>query len=348
MTTATDQTESRRLAVLRRDSQADGHFVYAVLSTGIFCRPSCPSRRPRPDNLRLFDTPQEAIRAGYRPCLRCHPLDDTNPSAATVITLCRHIERSDSTPSLSELAALAGWSRHHLQRRFKALTGVTPYQYFQAIRRRRLGKALREPGSVTRAFLDAGFASGGHGYQHADRLIGMSPGSYKARGKGETLHFAIGECSLGQVLVASSERGVCAINLGDDPQQLLHELEERFANATLIPGDGPFNETVATVIGLIESPGTSPTLPLDIRGTAFQQQVWQALLAIPAGTTLSYQALAERIGKPGAARAVASACAANTLAVAIPCHRIVRNDGGLSGYRWGVERKRALLEREAH
>ena len=265
-----------------------------------------------------------------------------------VVAVCRHIEHADAEPTLEELALLAGVSSFYLQRLFKAQTGVTPKAYAQAHRARRVREALAsEEASVTAAFYDAGYSSSGRFYEQADAVLGMTPRDFKAGGAGHDIRFAVGQCTLGAVLVAASERGVCAILLGDEPELLVKDLQDRFKTARLIGADQYFEQWVAQVVGFIESPHLGLNLPLDIRGTAFQQRVWQALRRVPAGQTVSYAELAERIGAPRAVRAVAGACAANPLAVAIPFHRVVRHDGAISGYRWGVERKRNLLCREA-
>ena len=249
---------------------------------------------------------------------------------------------------MRELASAAGLSPYHFHRVFKAVTGVTPRAYAAAHRARRVRDQLARPDTtVTEAIYDAGYNSGGTFYATSDRLLGMTPTDYRAGGANTEIHFAVGECSLGSILVAQSRKGVCAILIGDDPDALARDLQDRFRNARLIGGDEGFDELVAKVVGFVEAPRLGLDLPLDVRGTAFQQRVWQALRAIPAGSTVSYEEIARRIGSPKAVRAVASACAANAIAVAIPCHRVVRNDGALSGYRWGVERKRALLARES-
>lgn len=332
-------------------------FVYGVVTTGIFCLPTCPSRRPRSENVRLFDNVSAALQNGYRPCRRCHPLgDNPSPTTTTVIALCRAIEAAEHKPTLAALSAQSGWSPSHLQRQFKAITGISPHQYGAAIRRRRVRQQLRDEQPLTHAAHLAGFDSSGHLHAAAGATLGMKPGQYRQAGKGLTLRVAIADSSLGSVLVAESEIGICAVAMGDDPDILLQDFEREFSGAELLPCDSAFDQRVAMVITLIDvplnaefqSPDTQvpPALPLDIRGTAFQEQVWAALRTIPAGQTLSYQALAEKLGRPTSARAVARACASNRLAVLVPCHRIVRADGGLSGYRWGVERKAALLGRE--
>jgi len=266
---------------------------------------------------------------------------------ATITDLCRFIEEAEQAPSLDELAARAGISAYHLHRLFKRITGVTPKAYAKAHRTERVRSGLHKNQAVTEAIYSAGFNSSSRYYEEAKQLLGMPTRQFRNKGKGSLIHFAVGQCSLGAILVARSELGICAISLGDEPNDLVIELQKNFAQATLIGGDSDFEQLVAKVIGFIEAPQLGLDLPLDIRGTAFQQRVWQALQKIPCGQTCSYTEIAELIGAPKAVRAVAGACAANVLAVAIPCHRVVRNDGNLSGYRWGVERKRALLDAES-
>lgn len=345
---ASVERDPRWAALVARDRTADGRFFYSVATTGIYCRPSCGARRPRPENVAFHATAADAARAGFRACRRCNPesAGSAERHAATIVSLCRFIEASEAAPSLAELAARAGLSVHYLHRLFKRATGLTPKAYAAAHRARRVREALDRRGSVTEAIYDAGYASSGRFYAEADRMLGMTPRRYRQGGAQTPIRFAIGECSLGAILVAASERGVCAILLGEDPDALARMLQDRFPNAELLGGDAAFEALVARVVGFVEAPALGLDLPLDIRGTAFQQRVWQALRAIPAGGTSSYAEIAARIGAPRASRAVAQACAANTLAVAIPCHRVVRSDGALSGYRWGVERKMALLERE--
>ncbi|MGH9373839.1 MAG: bifunctional DNA-binding transcriptional regulator/O6-methylguanine-DNA methyltransferase Ada, partial [Vicinamibacterales bacterium] len=333
-------------AVVARDRRADGAFYYSVDTTGVYCRPSCASRQANPKHVRFHRTPADAERAGFRPCRRCKP--DQPPleqvHAAKVAEICRVIETAEETPSLAALAKRAGLSSYHFHRVFKAVTGVTPRAYAAAHRTKRVHQELGKGSkTVTEAIYDAGFNSGGRFYETSDRLLGMTPTSYRAGGADTEIRFAIGECSLGSILVAQSAKGVCAILLGDDPEALVRDLQDRFTRATLVGGDAAFEQTVSRVIGFVEAPAVGLGLPLDVRGTAFQQRVWQALRDIPAGSTASYTAIAARIGAPNGARAVAQACGANALAVAIPCHRVVRTDGSLSGYRWGVDRKRRLL-----
>lgn len=345
-----DSDEAKWAAVLARDAAADDAFVYAVRTTGVYCRPTCASRRPRRENAEFHADAAAAERAGYRPCQRCRPQEPslTQRHAQSVAKACRLIETSDELPSLDELAQAAGLSRFHFHRVFKSVTGLTPKAYAVACRADRTRQALAQRETVTEAIYEAGFNSSGRFYASSNRMLGMTPQRYRAGGKGMEIRFALGECSLGTILVATSEKGICAISLGSDPERLLQEFQERFANANLVPGGKDFDAWVARVVGFVEAPGVGLSLPLDIRGTAFQQRVWHALTEIPVGTTISYAELAERIGSPKAVRAVARACASNTIALAIPCHRVVRSDGALSGYRWGVERKRALLERERY
>jgi AraC family transcriptional regulator, regulatory protein of adaptative response / methylated-DNA-[protein]-cysteine methyltransferase len=346
--TSRTEMDPRWAAVVARDRDADGTFYYSVKTTGVYCRPSCGARLAKPANVRFHRTSAEAERAGFRPCKRCKPTEPAlaKRHAAIVAQVCRVIESADSTPGLAALARKAGLSLHHFHRIFKAVTGLTPREYAAAHRARRVRDELRRRPTVTEAIYDAGFNSGGPFYASSDQLLGMTPTEYRAGGTHADIRFAVGECSLGSILVARSERGVCAILLGDDPDSLVRDLQDRFPRATLVGGDERFERLVASVVGFVEAPAVGLDLPLDVRGTAFQQRVWQALRAIPAGSTVSYSELAEKIGSRGSVRAVAQACAANPLAVAIPCHRVVRRDGSLSGYRWGIERKRALLERE--
>ncbi len=336
-------------SIVARDADADGRFWYSVLTTGVYCRPSCPSRMARPENVTIHATLAEAQATGYRPCRRCNPqgLSVAAENAALVVKACRLIEAAEDVPSLNELAEAAQLSPHYFHRLFKSVTGVTPRAYAMAHRAARVRQGLTTDRTVTQALHQAGFASSGRFYEAAPGMLGMSPGRYRAGAPGETLHFAIGQCSLGAILVASSAKGVVAILIGDDPDALARDLQDRFRHAQLVGADAGYEMLVAKAIGLVETPGTGLDLPLDIRGTSFQQKVWQALRQVPVGRTATYSQIAASIGAPGSVRAVAGACAANPLAIAIPCHRVVRTDGSLSGYRWGVERKRALIEREA-
>ena len=335
--------------ILARDKSADGQLWYSVSTTGVYCRASCPSRIANPANVQLHDSLESARATGFRPCKRCKPEDASSEveTAALVAKACRIIEQSEQEPSLNELARAIGQSPGYFHRVFKATTGLTPKDYAAARRAKEVRQQLTSGNTVTEAIYNAGFNSSGRFYDKSAGILGMKPSNYRAGGANEELRFAIGQASLGAILVASSSRGVAAILLGDDPQELVRSLQDRFPKASLIGADRDYETLIAHVVGLVESPGIGANLPLDIRGTVFQQRVWQALQQIPAGQTVTYAEIARRIGSPKAVRAVAGACAANHLAVAIPCHRVVRADGSLSGYAWGVERKRALLGREA-
>lgn len=349
-TRTADITQDPRWArIVARDKAADGRFWYSVATTGVYCRPSCPSRRANPKNVRLHASIAAAEAAGFRACRRCNPggLSIDAANAALVAKACRLIDSAAEAPTLAQLAAAVELSPHHFHRLFRKITGLTPRGYAAAGRAARLRAGLPGAATVTAAFHDAGFSSNGRFYEAAAGVLGMRPAHYRAGGANEVLRFAVGQCSLGAVLVASSERGIAAIELGDDPAALLRGLEDRFPKAQLIGGDAGYERLVAQVVGLVETPAQAFDLPLDVRGTAFQQRVWQALRQIPPGHIASYADIAARIGAPRAVRAVAGACAANGLAVAIPCHRVVRLDGGLSGYRWGVQRKRELIARES-
>lgn len=345
-----DVNDPRWQAVLARDAAADEAFVYGVRTTGVYCRASSPSRLPRLENVEFFDTAEQAEAAGYRPSRR-RATDQRHLAeqhAAQVTRACQLIEAAEAEPSLKQLAAHVGMSPYHFHRVFKAATGLTPKAYANARRAHKVRQQLTQPGTITDALYEAGYNSNSRFYEASNALLGMTPGDYRAGGSNASIRFAIAQCSLGALLVAQSARGVCAILLGEDPEALLHDLQDTFPKAELIGADAAFEQLVAKVVGFIEAPALGLDLPLDLRGTAFQQRVWQALRSIPAGSTASYADIAQRIGAPKAVRAVAQACAANSLAVAVPCHRVVRSDGNLSGYRWGVERKQALLDREKH
>jgi len=342
------ENDPRWQAVLAREPAADGRFFYAVKTTGIYCRPSCPARTAKPENVQFHLTREEAESAGFRPCLRCKPdqLSLHKQHADKVTEICRLLETAETEPSLAELAAIAGLSSFHFHRIFKAITGLTPKAYAAAQRNNRIRKQLTKSQSVTAAIYDAGYNANSRFYEQSPQLLGMTPSDYRTGGANSRIRFALGECSLGSILVAASEIGICSIALGDDPEYLIRELQDRFPKTELIGGDSEFEQWVAKVVGFVEAPAIGLDLPLDMRGTTFQQRVWQALRQIPVGEKVSYTEIAQRIGAPKAVRAVAGACAANTLAVAIPCHRVVRSDGSLSGYRWGVECKAELLRRE--
>ncbi|WP_455918516.1 bifunctional DNA-binding transcriptional regulator/O6-methylguanine-DNA methyltransferase Ada [Ensifer canadensis] len=341
--------DPRWVAIVSRDKASDGHFWYSVTTTGVYCRPSCPSRIANPKNVQLHDTLEGAKATGFRPCRRCNPdgpsSDEAN--AAIVVRACRLIEDSDEELALGDLAAAVGKSQSYFHRLFKAAIGLTPKDYAAAHRAAKVRRGLEAGNSVTEAIYEAGFNSSGRFYENSTDILGMTPARYRAGGADEEIRFAVGQTSLGAILVASSRKGVASILLGDDPEALVRDLQDRFPKAELIGADADYEALVAQVVGFAEAPGIGLDLPFDVRGTAFQQRVWQALQEIPVGRTVSYAEIARRIGQPKAVRAVAGACAANSLAVVIPCHRVVRNDGALSGYAWGVERKRALLDREA-
>lgn len=348
-------TDDRWDAICRRDASADGAFLYAVQTTGVFCKPSCPSRQAKRAHVVCFASAQAALEADFRACARCRP---TGPSAAErdaarVAALCAHIDAclddDRPSPTLAELAEVAGLSATYLQKMFKRVMGISPHAYARARRAEHARQALDTQPSVTAAIYEAGFSSSGRFYAQADEALGMTPTAWRAGGAGEEIWHAIDPCALGLVIVAMTARGVCAVLLGDDPQALREDLQARFPHARHLPADAGHAARVAQVIALIDAPTPEAhaALPLDLRGTAFQRRVWQALTRVAPGETTTYSQLAAAIEAPRAARAVAGACAANPIAVAVPCHRVVRADGSLSGYRWGVERKRALLAREA-
>lgn len=340
---------ARWQAVLAHEADALPAFFYAVTTTGIYCRPDCPSRRPLAKNVTFFDTTQDAEDAGYRACKRCRPKQVSREAMMfkKITTACREIESAEEEPNLETLAQSSGMSVFHFHRLFKAETGVTPKSYARAHRMKKVRESLsNDEVSVTVAMYDAGFSSSSRFYETAIQALGMTPSIYKKGGKDVRILFAVGECSLGSILVACSQKGVCAILLGDTAEELLEDLQSRFSKAKLIGGDGSFETLVARVVGFVDAPKIGLKLPLDVQGTAFQERVWQALRDIPAGDTVSYGDIANTIGAPKSYRAVAQACGANNLAVAIPCHRVVRSDGGLSGYRWGIDRKRSLLALE--
>ena len=341
--------DPRWARIVARDKSADSQFWFSIATTGIYCRPSCSSRTANPKNVQIHDTLEEARATGFRPCLRCKPEGPTleAENAALVAKACRLIEESEEEPSLEALAEAVDRSPGYFHRLFKAATGLTPKDYAAAQRAQKVRQELAAGSSVAQAMYGAGFNSSGRFYEKSTEMLGMTPSQYRAGGAEEEIRFAVGQTTLGAILVASSGKGVAAILLGDDPDELVRDLQDRFPKARLVGADQDYEALVAQVVGLIELPGIGLDLPLDVRGTVFQQRVWQALRQIPVGETVSYAEIARRIGSPTAVRAVAGACAANNLAVAIPCHRVVRNDGALSGYAWGVERKRTLLDREA-
>jgi AraC family transcriptional regulator of adaptative response/methylated-DNA-[protein]-cysteine methyltransferase len=343
------QTEPRYATIIARDALADGAFFYAVKTTGVYCRPSCAARPPRPENVSFYTTCAEAEAAGFRPCKRCKP--NQKPRAETeadaVARACRMIESAEEPPALAALAAASGLSPFHFHRIFKTVTGVTPKAYAAAHRDARVKAALRDSASVTEAIYDAGYNSSARFYAAAESRLGMKPKTFRAGGAGEIICSALAPCAFGVVLVAATAKGICAISLGTDGEALEAALLARFPNAVFGTPEPNFAATVQRVAALVAAPGQGLSLPLDIRGTAFQQRVWAELTKIPPGQTATYTQIAARIGAPNAVRAVGSACAANPLAVAIPCHRALRKGGALAGYRWGLATKRKLLESEA-
>jgi AraC family transcriptional regulator of adaptative response/methylated-DNA-[protein]-cysteine methyltransferase len=348
--TKKDTSDARRwAAILARDRYADGTFVFSVKSTGVYCRPSCPARRAKRENVAFHDTMVDAEKAGFRACKRCRP-DEASLSARRadiVEAACRALEESEAPLSLDELARASGLSRFHFHRIFKDAVGLTPKAYALAQRRMNIRRELQRSPSVTGAIYDSGFGSSARFYSDAPDALGMSPTAFRAGGKGEVLTVAFGGSELGAILVAASAKGIAAILIGDDRDRLTSDLRDIFPNAEFAKGDRTYAKTVARVIGLVEAPQPQVDLPLDIRGTAFQPRVWAALRSIPLGETATYRDLARQIGHPTAVRAVARACASNPLAIVVPCHRVVRADGNMAGYRWGVERKRLLIERES-
>ena len=341
--------DDRWTAVLARDAAADGEFVYAVKTTGVYCGPTSSARLPKRENVEFFASAAAAEAAGYRASRRASA--DQAASAAhradMVARACRLIDEAEVQPSLEQMASEAGLSTFHFHRVFKAEIGLTPKAYASASRARRLRGELGDSATITDAIYGAGFNSNSRFYEASTTLLGMSAKEYRDGGSNAEIRFAVGQCSLGAILVAQSQRGICAILLGDDPDALVKDLQDQFKKAKIIGGDESFEQLIAQVVGFVEQPALGLNLPLDVRGTAFQERVWMALREIPPGVRVSYAQVAERIGSPRAVRAVAQACGANSLAVAIPCHRVVRRDGDISGYRWGVERKRELLTREA-
>lgn len=339
--------DDRWQSVVDRDADADGQFVFAVQTTGIFCRPSCRAKHALRKNVSFFADARQALAAGFRPCKRCQPDKDSahQHRLEKIAHACQLLEQ-ESPLTLDELAQQVAMSPYHLHRLFKATTGMTPKAWQQSWRARRLRDALAKGVPVTQAILNAGFPDSSSYYRKADQTLGMTAKQFRKGGDNVSVRYTLADCSLGRCLVAESERGICAILLGDDDATLVADLHELFPAAQDVSADADFQQRVREVIAAINARDAPLSLPLDIRGTAFQQQVWQALRAIPCGETMSYQQLASAIGKPKAVRAVASACGANKLAIVIPCHRVIRGDGALSGYRWGIARKAQLLQRE--
>jgi AraC family transcriptional regulator of adaptative response/methylated-DNA-[protein]-cysteine methyltransferase len=338
-------------AVEGRDARLDGLFVYAVRSTGVYCRPSCPSRRPRRDRALFFAGPDAAEAGGFRACRRCRPRAESarDPQLELAVRACRAIEaREEGAPSLADLAAELGVSPHHLQRTFKSLTGVTPHQYAAALRARRLKSLLRAGEGVAAALYEAGYGSSSRLYEASDAQLGMTPATYRRGGRGMEIRYALLACPLGRLLVAATARGVCAVELGDDDETLAAALAAEYPAARIERGDGEFTGWVRPIAEYLAGgrEGRGLDLPLDVQATAFELRVWEALRRIPYGETRTYGEVAAALGAPRAARAVARACAANPAALVTPCHRVVRADGAPGGYRWGEARKRALLEME--
>jgi len=325
-----------------RDRTMDGRFVVAVKTTRIYCKPSCPARRPRRENIELMADGAAARAAGYRPCLRCRP-DEVGRDRAAIDRALAILARAETPPALAELAAAVGYAPHHFQRLFTRDVGVSPAAYARALRARRLGDALERSERITDAIYDAGYEAPSRAYADAQDRLGMSPSAWRRGGEGAVIHYAVAESSLGPMLVAATEKGLCRIAFDEDEAAL----RARFPKATILPGDAGFAALVAEVVALVDDPGRATHLPVDVAGTAFQQAVWAALRAIPPGETRSYADIAAAVGKPGAVRAAGSACGGNNLAVLIPCHRVVRSDGGLGGYAYGPARKEALLARES-
>lgn len=344
-----DSEDARWLAVESRDAGADGEFVFGVITTGVFCRPSCRARHPLRQNVRFYSTAHAALSAGFRPCKRYQP--DKAPlhqqRAERIRKACELMDACEEAITLDKLAQEMAMSPYHFHRLFKSVTGVTPKAWQTARRNQRLRAALAEGDAVTPALYQAGFGSGSSYYRDADGALGMTAKQFRRGGNQLSLRYAMVDCHVGRCLVAQSSRGICAVLLGDDDAQLDGQLAALFPHAERHRAGEDFNETLEQVVACIHAPDSRFALPLDIQGTLFQQQVWNALRAIPAGETVSYQTLAAKVGKPNAVRAVASACGANRLAIIVPCHRVIRGDGQLSGYRWGVARKAALLDYEA-
>jgi AraC family transcriptional regulator of adaptative response/methylated-DNA-[protein]-cysteine methyltransferase len=335
-------------AVLARDAREDGAFVYAVRSTGIYCRASCPSRRPRRDRVTFFGSGKAAEQAGFRACRRCRPdaIPAADPWVEKIRRACEYLARAEGHPSLASLAARIGGSAYHLQRNFKRLVGLTPRQYAEACRLGRVKRRLRTGGAVTAAMLDAGYGSSSRFYERAVPKLGMLPAVYRRGGTGMSMQYAIVDSALGRLLVAATDRGVCAVAIGESDGEMTRDLAREYPAASIVAGGAPFTAWTNEILSRLAGRRPRVDLPLHVQATAFQWQVWQALAAIPYGETRTYGEIAAAIGRPRAVRAVARACATNPVAVAIPCHRVVAASGALSGYRWGVERKKALLARE--
>ena len=330
---------------MARDARQDGRFVFAVRTTGVYCRPSCPSRRPRRDSVEFFTTPNAAERAGYRACLRCKPTQ-VSEQAQYVARARQILDNAEAPVTLPELSKRIGLSPFHLQRMFKRATGLSPREYQSARRMQHVKSGLRKGDDVTTALYDAGFGSPSRLYEKAPQQLGMTPGTYRRGGVGAVITFAIAPTPLGRLLVAATERGLCSVRFGENAAELERDLRNEFHAAELHRDDGGMKKYVEPLQAVIRGENTTIDLPLDVRATAFQMKVWEKLRQIPRGETRSYGEIARSIGKPEAVRAVAHACASNPVALAVPCHRVIRNTGDLAGYRWGLERKKKLLDRE--
>lgn len=339
---------SRWQAIVQRNPQADNIFVYGVITTGIYCRPTCSSRMPNQENVHFFDNWQIAEEAGFRPCKRCTPQTDSAPNTAVdaVAQACKLIEETEQELSLNQLADAVGLSAYYFHRIFKKTVGVTPKQYTMEKRLNRVRSNLQQSSTVTKAVYEAGYESGSRFYEAVTTSLGMKPSDYQKGGEGISIRYAIVQSYLGWVLIAATEQGVCKIDFDDTPEILLTRLKTNFPKAKLQDNDPTFTTIVSQTLAFLESPKQGFTLPLDVQGTAFQRRVWAILQTIQPGSTASYTEIAKRIGNPKAARAVAQACASNKIAIAIPCHRVIRSDSGLGGYRWGIERKQTILDRE--
>ncbi|WP_416900315.1 MAG: bifunctional DNA-binding transcriptional regulator/O6-methylguanine-DNA methyltransferase Ada [Minwuia sp.] len=339
-------------AVETRDANYDGHFVLGVKTTGIYCRPSCPARTPKRQNIVFYDVPAAAEAAGYRPCKRCHPQHQhlVDPMMASIEDAARQIEtrliEAGEVPTLEQLAERAGFNAQHFQKAFKKALGVSPKQYADARRMALLKGGLKSGGGVSDAIYAAGYGSPSRVYENAGRQMGMAPGVYAKGAPGIRLAYGFADCHLGLVLAAATEKGVSAVYLGDDPAALARELKDEYPGAALQEDGGALSGSLAALTAYLDRNGPHPALPLDVRATAFQWRVWQALMEIPYGETRTYKQVAEMIGNPKAVRAVGTACGRNPVSLAIPCHRALGSDGKLHGYRWGLERKQALLEME--
>ncbi|HET9085920.1 MAG TPA: bifunctional DNA-binding transcriptional regulator/O6-methylguanine-DNA methyltransferase Ada [Acidobacteriaceae bacterium] len=344
--TSAAKDNDRWQAVLRRDPQADGRFVYAVRTTGIFCRPSCPSRRPARGNVVFFLVPEHARLAGYRACIRCAP-ESMHPLTARLLAACSYLDRvHEKVPTLSEVGHEAGVSGYALQRLFRRVLGVTPHEYYATRRAQDFRHQLRTASTVTAAIYQAGFGSSSRVYEQRAGMLGMNPGKYRKGAAGQRIRYTTAISPLGRILVASTTRGLCAVAFGETEEELVAGLLRDFPNAEVELDSAALAANLAGVLALLQEHPTASPLPVDVRATAFQRRVWEALQQIPFGETRSYSDLARSLGRPEAVRAVARACGQNPVAIVVPCHRVIGKDGQMTGYRWGIERKRQLLEQE--